>query len=72
MFGAGSGPAQRGCWESTDRGGTPVGDPQGDREREERQGEEDPRTGEVRQGWNDEVERVKNINLCSFLNLQSD
>lgn len=48
VFGAGSGPAQRGCWESTDRGGTPVGDPQGDREREERQGEEDPWTGEVR------------------------
>lgn len=48
VFGAGSGPAQRGCWESADRGGTPVGDPQGDREREERQGEEDPWTGEVR------------------------
>lgn len=46
--GAGSGPAQGGRRQGPVRGGAAAGDPEGDGEREERQGEEDPRAGEVR------------------------
>lgn len=44
---AGGGALQRGCWESTDRGGPTAGDPQGDGEWEERQGSQDQWAGEV-------------------------
>lgn len=46
--GARSDPVQGGCREGAVGGGKTSGDPQGDGERKERQGEKDPRVGEVR------------------------
>lgn len=46
--GAGSDPVQRGCWEGPVRSGKTSGDPSGDGEWEERQGEKDSWVGEVR------------------------
>ena len=45
--GGGGGPPQGGLREGAGRGGPPARHPEGDGEREERQGQEDQRAGEV-------------------------